>query len=591
MEEKWFIRGKKGADIQMLSKGHNISEFQARLISNREIKGDKLIDSYLNPDYDKLHNPKIMKDIEKAAEILKEKIEQKKKIRIVGDYDVDGVTSTYILKSALTKCGADADYRIPDRIKDGYGINEDIIRKAAEDGIDTILTCDNGIAALEASQKAKEAGITMIITDHHEVPFEETENGKKYIIPEADAIVNPKQPECPYEFKMLCGAGIAYKLIKVLYEKMNINECAEDYMDALAIATVCDVVDLLDENRVFVRKGLEVIKNTKNTGLKSLIKECGLEDKEITIYHFGFVIGPCINATGRLESAEEAVELLLSEDENEAAKSAKRLRELNADRKELTAKGVEECISMIEHSEIINDKVLVVFDKTLHESLAGIVSGKIREKYNKPVMVITGTDKPGIVKGSGRSIDEYNMFEEISKCRNILLKFGGHPMAAGFSLAEDKVEEFRALLNANTKLTEEDLARKIMIDLPVSLDNINYNFLDELKTLEPFGKGNSRPVFAQKNVNVIKAYRLGKEENMLKLTIKTAHGKFVDGIKFNGVEQFENCIKDNYGLEELEKIYHNKSSGIKLDIIFCPEINEYNGKKYIQLKIETFRAS
>ncbi|NFO29892.1 single-stranded-DNA-specific exonuclease RecJ [Clostridium botulinum] len=588
MKERWFVKNIK-ADYKNISKKYGISELITRLMINRNIVEDDMIKNYINPNYSNFHNPYEMKDIEKAAKILKEKIELKEKIRIIGDYDVDGVISVYILYTALKKCGANVDYEIPDRIKDGYGINKKIILEAKNDEVDTLLTCDNGISAIEQIKYAKELGMTVIVTDHHDIPFVEDEKGDRiFISSEADSIINPKQIECGYKFDKICGAGVAFKLIEVLYEKMKISK-EELYrlIEFVAIATVCDVVDLIDENRIFVKNGLKMINNTTNLGLKYLMKETKMDGKEISTYHLGFVIGPCINASGRLDSAKKGLKLLLSQDEEEALNLAKELVELNDERKSMTSDGVEKAIEIIEGSTMKDDKVFVIYIPQVHESLAGIIAGRIREKYNVPTIILTKAEEG--VKGSGRSIEEYNMFEELLTCKDLLNKFGGHPMAAGLSLNENNIDLLREGLNRNTKLTEEELIPKITIDLPLVLENINYDMINDLELLEPFGKGNSKPLFGAKNVNAVKAMVLGQNKNVLKIKLKTTSGRVIDSIYFGDIEEFEQYITKKYNYEELQKLYGGEFNSVNLDLVFYPSINEYNGNISIQIVIQNYR--
>ncbi|ALB48638.1 single-stranded-DNA-specific exonuclease RecJ [Clostridium beijerinckii] len=588
MAERWFIKNIK-ADYKYISKKYALSELVSRLIVNRNIISDEMIRSYINPDFDKFHEAREMKDLEKSVDILREKIKAQNKIRIVGDYDVDGVISIYILYSALKRCNANVDYEIPDRIKDGYGINMNIIKQAKEDGVDTILTCDNGISAIDQIKYAKELGITVIVTDHHDIPFVEKENNvREFISLSADAVVNPKQSECNYKFKQLCGAGVAFKLVEILYETFNIDkkECYK-FIEFLAIATVCDVVDLVDENRIFVKKGLELINSTTNLGLQELIRECELTEKTLSVYHLGFIIGPCINASGRLDSAKRGLKLLLSDDEEEAVRLAKELVKLNEDRKDMTMNGVEAAVEIIEKSGMINDKVFVIYIPDIHESLAGIIAGRIKEKYNVPTLVITKAEHG--VKGSGRSIEEYNMFEELIKCKDLLEKFGGHPMAAGFSLKEENIDEFRRRLNENTILKDEDLLRKVTIDSVLPLDAINYDVINDLERLEPFGKSNSKPLFAEKNINLLRATILGKNRNVLKLKLKTRMNKALDAIYFGDIEKFEEEVSSKYGNEELQKLYNGEYNHVNLDLVFYPNVNEYNGNTTIQIVIQNYR--
>ena len=588
MKERWFIKNRK-ADYKSMSLKYGISELMSKLIINRDIFEDEIIKSYVTPEFNKLHNPREMKDLELAVNILKEKIITNKKIRIIGDYDVDGVISVYMLYTALKKCNANVDYEIPDRIKDGYGINEKIIKEAKDDGVDTILTCDNGISAIDQIKYAKELGLTVIVTDHHDIPFVEDENNKKiFLQSDADAILNPKQKDCNYKFKSLCGAGVAFKLIEVLYEEFNIDkeECYK-LIEFLAIATVCDVVDLIDENRIFVKKGLEKINNTTNLGLGELIRENEIQDKTISVYHLGFIIGPCINASGRLDNAKKGLRLLLADEEDEAVHLAKELVKLNAERKDMTMKGVEDAIEIIEGTEIINDKVLVVYLPHIHESLAGIIAGRIRERYNAPTLILTNGEE--FAKGSGRSIEEYNMFEKLLECKELLEKFGGHPMAAGLSIKEENIDKLREKLNENSMLKDEDLIKKIKIDCVLPLDQINFRVIEDLEKLEPFGKGNEKALFGIKDVNVIKAQILGKNRNVLKLKLKSNSDKIFDGIYFGDIEEFEQTVCDKYNSEELSKLYDGIFNDVKLDFVFYPNINEYNGNVSIQIVIQNYR--
>ena len=588
MKERWFIKNRK-ADYKSMSLKYGISELMSKLIINRDIFEDEIIKSYVTPEFNKLYNPREMKDLELAVNILKEKIITNKKIRIIGDYDVDGVISVYMLYTALKKCNANVDYEIPDRIKDGYGINEKIIKEAKDDGVDTILTCDNGISAIDQIKYAKELGLTVIVTDHHDIPFVEDENNKKiFLQSDADAILNPKQKDCNYKFKSLCGAGVAFKLIEVLYEEFNIDkeECYK-LIEFLAIATVCDVVDLIDENRIFVKKGLEKINNTTNLGLGELIRENEIQDKTISVYHLGFIIGPCINASGRLDNAKKGLRLLLADEEDEAVHLAKELVKLNAERKDMTMKGVEDAIEIIEGTEIINDKVLVVYLPDIHESLAGIIAGRIRERYNAPTLILTNGEE--FAKGSGRSIEEYNMFEKLLECKELLEKFGGHPMAAGLSIKEENIDKLREKLNENSMLKDEDLIKKIKIDCVLPLDQINFRVIEDLEKLEPFGKGNEKALFGIKDVNVIKAQILGKNRNVLKLKLKSNSDKIFDGIYFGNIEEFEQTVCNKYNSEELSKLYDGIFNDVKLDFVFYPNINEYNGNVSIQIVIQNYR--
>lgn len=585
--EKWLLRNKK-VDLKAMSEKYKISQLLCKLMVNRDIIDENIINSYINPVYKYLHSPKTMKDVVIAVDIIKRKIQENKKIRIIGDYDVDGIISVFILYTALKKCGANVDYEIPDRIKDGYGINENIVKVAYDEGVDTIITCDNGISAIDQIQYAKDLGLTVIVTDHHDVPFIEEDGVRTFLSSQADAIINPKQIECEYKFKSICGAGVAFKLMEALYEEIGMDkeECYK-LIEFVAIATVCDVVDLIDENRIFVKNGLEMLNNSKNIGINALKKACGLEDKEITAYHLGFVIGPCLNASGRLDSAKKGLELLLMEDDEEAKNLAQEIVDLNDARKNMTKEGVDRAINIIDSTDINNDNILVVYIPDIHESLAGIVAGRVKEKYNKPTIILTKSEEG--VKGSARSIEEYNMFEGLLACKELLDKFGGHPMAAGLSLQEDKVDELRIALNNKCELTDEDLTRKIMIDSSLPLEYLNLHLIEELNVLEPFGKGNAKPVFGVRDAKITRAMLLGKDKNVLKLKLLTNNNITIDAMIFNDLENFESKIIEKYGNEELDNLYNKSNNNIPMDFTFYPSINEWNGNKSIQIVVNGIR--
>lgn len=585
--EKWVIKNKK-ADFAAMMKEYNISEVIARLLVNRNIVTKEDIVAYLNPDLSHLNNPLKMKDMEKACHILADKIRQGKRIRIVGDYDVDGVAATYVLYTALQRCNASVDYEIPDRIKDGYGININIIEDAYRDGIDTILTCDNGIAAIDQVKRAKELNMTVIVTDHHDIPYTESEGERKYLIPEADAVVNPKQPVCNYPFKNLCGAAVAFKLVQVLYDRFGIDKREmKSMLEVVAIATVCDVMELLNENRIIVKNGLELLKKTSNLGLKALIEKNNIHLSSLSAYHLGFIIGPCLNASGRLDTAKKGLALLLSKNKEEADKLADELKNLNDIRKEMTVKGLEMAVKQVEESEKKKDKVLVVYLKDCHESLAGIIAGRLKERYNKPAIVLTNAQS--VVKGSCRSIEKYNIYEELVKCKHLLLKFGGHPLAAGLSLEEDKVEQLRVELNQNSTLTEEDFIPKVSIDILLPLGYLTEELVKELELLEPFGKGNEKPIFAEKNIRVRRASILGKNANVLKLNIVNGYGRVMDALYFGDVEEFLNTLSNYYGKDEVDKMFQNRDNKVRLSVTYYPAINEYNGYRSVQIVILNYR--
>lgn len=568
--EKWVLAAKR-ADFQEIGRKYGIDPVIARIIRNRDITEDAEINQYLNGTLDDIPSWKSLKDIDKAVEIISQKIDLGTRMRIIGDYDIDGVTATYILLKGFKRLGANVDTYIPDRIADGYGIHNHLIEKAKEDGIDTIVTCDNGISAADQIAFAKKMGMTVVVTDHHEVPFEDTEEGRKYKLPLADAIINPKQPDCTYPNKNICGAVVAMKLVFALYEKYGIPESEkEDYLEPAAIATVGDIMDLQGENRILVKEGLLRLPHTKNKGLKALIRAIGLENQKISSYDIGFRLGPCINASGRLDTAMRSLSLLQCEDEEEAAKLANDLKALNDSRKALTEQGTEAAYKLIEGSNLKNDRVMVVFLPDCHESLAGIIAGRIREKYHKPAFVLTRGEKS--VKGSGRSTENYSMYEELVKCDSLLIQYGGHPMAAGLSIEEANVEAFRRQLNENCTLTEEDMIPKIVIDVPMPISYINENLIRQLSVLEPFGKGNAKPVFAQKNLRVLKTGIYGKTQNTVKLQLMDESGTVMDGVYWDEAKEFAEFAR---------------SHGT-ISVTYYPKINSYMGRDSLQIVIQNY---
>ena len=573
--EKWVVAAKR-ADFKKIAEKFGIDQVTARIIRNRDVIGEEAMERYLFGTLNDLHEPRMMKDIELAAGILKEKIEQGKQIRILGDYDIDGVQSVYILFAALKRCGAQVDFAIPDRIADGYGVNERLVHQALADGVDTMLTCDNGIAAFQEITLAKELGMTVIITDHHEVPYEEQGEGRSYRIPPADAVVNPKQPDCPYPFKSLCGAAVAFKLIQVLYEELGFSEEeALIYLENAAFATVGDVMELQGENRILVKEGIKALHQTKNYGIRALAARNQIPLNSIKSYHIGFVLGPCLNASGRLDTAKRALNMLLAENEYQAAEYAGDLYDLNASRKEMTEQGVQQAKELVEHTELKKDKVLVIYLPQCHESLAGIVAGRIREQYHRPVFVLTKSEEG--VKGSGRSIEQYSMYEEMTKCKELFLKYGGHPMAAGLSLPEENVTIFRQRLNELTTLTDEDLQGKVVIDGPMPLDYINKDLIKELSILEPFGKSNEKPVFADRNLEILSLRILGKNQNVCRIQVKSTGGTILTAIYFGQAEQFLEFLRQKYGDQAVEQALAGKISGMLVSLAYYPEINVYNG--------------
>lgn len=590
MEEKkelWMVQTKR-ADFSGLAMRLGVSLVAVRVMRNRGLTEEAEMRKYLYGTLDDLYDPRLMKGMEQAAELIARKLKEGKHVRIIGDYDIDGVCSTYILlkgfqraaKELSQRCSLEAgrysvekendaqiDYEIPDRIKDGYGINESIIRQASADGVDTLVTCDNGIAALREISIAKQLGMTVVVTDHHEVPVDEYGQ----ILPPADAVVDPKQDGETYPFHEICGAVVAWKLIRVLYEKLGIPESKwMDLLEFAAIATVGDVMKLQDENRLIVKYGLKKIGSTKNTGLRKLIEKNNLDIENLSAYHIGFVIGPCLNAGGRLKSAKVALRMLLAEDPERAGEMADELKELNDMRKDMTAKGEAEAIEQVE-KQYMDDKVLVVFLPECHESLAGIIAGRLREHFHKPSFVLTRGETTA--KGSGRSIEQYHMYQGLCKVSDLLVKFGGHPMAAGLSLEEKDIDEFRRRLNADAELTEEDFVPKIWIDVPMPFEYVNEKIVQELKDLEPFGQGNEKPLFAQKSLVIRNARVLGKNRNVVKMNLVTETGQPVDGLLFADGDRF---------LEE-------QAGRNMIDMIYYPDVNEYNGTRTLQAVIRNYK--
>ena len=570
MRSDWRVYAKR-ADFKGIAGKYGIDQVIARIIRNRDICGDAAIDMYLNGDINDMHNPESMKDAVLSVDIITQKIKDKCKIRIIGDYDIDGICSIYILYKGLMAAGADVDYVVPHRINDGYGINEHLIDNAINEGIDTIITCDNGIAAYNQVKYAKENGLTVIVTDHHDVPFDEVNGVKEYRVPPADAVVNPKQEDCQYPFKLLCGAGVAYKLISLIYERLRLDtKDMEEYREFMAIATVGDIVDLIDENRVVVKYGLKHIAHTVNTGLKALVEECGVDINNISSYHIGFVIGPCLNASGRLDTARKAIELMLCKNTEEAHNMARELITLNTERKQMTEDETAKAIELVEKNDMLKDRVLVIYLPDCHESIAGIIAGRIKERYYRPTFVITNAEEGA--KGSGRSIEGYNMYEEINKCKNVLTKYGGHPMAAGLSLETADIDVFRKMLNDNATLDDSDLIQKTWIDVPMPVGYASMGLVGQLKLLEPFGKGNEKPVFADRDLYVKTASIIGKNRNVLKMQLETKEGYIVQAVQF--------------GISDKDPV---PKAGSRILIVYYPDINVYNGVSSLQIIIKEWK--
>ena len=585
--ERWVLL-RKGADFEAIGKKYQISPRLACLIRNRDVIGEEAVDRYLNGTISDLYDGMLMKDMDKAIDILKEKILEDKKIRVIGDYDIDGVNATYILLEGLERLGADVDSDIPDRISDGYGLNRHLVERAYEAGVDTLITCDNGIAAADEIAYGKEMGMTVIVTDHHEVPFDEQDGEKRYRIPPADAVMDPKQPDCLYPFKGLCGAAVAYKLMEALWESMGKDSAdLDDLIENVAIATIGDVMDLEDENRIFVKEGLQMLRRTKNPGLKALIECTGIDKNSLNSYHIGFVLGPCINASGRLDTAKRALELLRAGTQKEADILAGDLKALNDSRKDMTEEAVKQAEEQVETTTISKGKVLVVYLPDCHESLAGIVAGRIRENYYKPVFVLTDAEEG--VKGSGRSIDGYHMYEELNKCKELLTKFGGHRLAAGLSLPKENVGKFREMLNKNCTLTEEEMKEKVTIDMEMPFGCVTEGLVKELELLEPFGKGNTKPVFAARDVTLLGARILGKNRNVLKLQVQDVNGCRIEAMLFHHADDFLGKLEEQYGKTEVEALLKGRGRQIRISMTYYPDINEYMGKKTPQIVVTHYR--
>lgn len=585
--ERWVLL-RKGADFEAIGKKYQISPRLACLIRNRDVIGEEAVDRYLNGTISDLYDGMLMKDMDKAIDILKEKILEDKKIRVIGDYDIDGVNATYILLEGLERLGADVDSDIPDRISDGYGLNRHLVERAYEAGVDTLITCDNGIAAADEIAYGKEMGMTVIVTDHHEVPFDEQDGEKRYRIPPADAVMDPKQPDCLYPFKGLCGAAVAYKLMEALWESMGKDSAdLDNLIENVAIATIGDVMDLEDENRIFVKEGLQMLRRTKNPGLKALIECTGIDKESLNSYHIGFVLGPCINASGRLDTAKRALELLRAGTQKEADILAGDLKALNDSRKDMTEEAVKQAEEQVETTTISKDKVLVVYLPDCHESLAGIVAGRIRENYYKPVFVLTDAEEG--VKGSGRSIDGYHMYEELNKCKELLTKFGGHRLAAGLSLPKENVGKFREMLNKNCTLTEEEMKEKVTIDMEMPFGCVTEGLVKELELLEPFGKGNTKPVFAARDVTLLGARILGKNRNVLKLQVQDVNGYRIEAMLFHHADDFLGKLEEQYGKTEVEALLKGRGRQIQISLTYYPDINEYMGKKTPQIVVTHYR--
>ena len=584
---QWLVTNKK-ADFKALGAQFGIDQVTARILRNRELTDTEEIRRFLSGGVEDLYDPHLLKDGDRLTDILSEKIKEGASLRIIGDYDIDGVMSSYILHRGLSRCGAAVSVAIPDRIVDGYGLNIHLIEEALEAGVDTIITCDNGIAALEEISYAKSRGMTVLVTDHHEIPFEEEDGKKRYLRSEADAIVNPHQIDCSYPYKNLCGAAVAWKMIVLLYEKMGIPTSeAEELLENVAFATVGDIVSLTGENRILVKEGLRRIHHTANVGMRALIVRCGIAIEQVDAYHFGFVLGPCINAAGRLDTAKRALKLFLTEDEKTAAQIAEELVVLNEERKELTNQGVEAAKQLVDSGAYDNDPVLVLYLPDVHESIAGIIAGRIREYYYRPTFILTRGEEG--VKGSGRSIEEYSMYEEMCSCKDLFTRFGGHPMAAGVSLPESNVEEFRRRINAHCKLIPEQLEEKIHIDVPMPVDYVTQELVREFGLLAPFGKDNSRPLFADRNLSVSRMWIVGKNQNVLRLSMVSEHGTPIAGVYFGDIVAFMDYMREQFGQDNVELALRGRANRIRLSVVYVPQLNTYRESESLQYEIKYYR--
>lgn len=585
--EKW-IEIRKGGNFMEMAKKYGIDPLIARIIRNRDIIDEKEITEYLYGGKEALHNPHLLKDVDKAAEIIAEGIAEKKAMRIIGDYDIDGVNATYILLDGIRRCGGNVDAAIPDRMKDGYGINEHLIEQALSDGKELLITCDNGIAAINEINFAKEKGMTVVVTDHHEIPYRNTEQGKEFLRSNADAIVNPKQADCPYPCKGICGAVVAWKLVQVLYERMDIPvEEADIFIENAGFATVGDVMDLTGENRILVKLGLKALEHTKNPGMKALIAKNKLSDKPLSAYHIGFVLGPCINASGRLDTAKRSLELLLERDEVKASALAGELVELNESRKYMTQQETQKALEQIGKEGREKDKVLVVYLPECHESLAGIIAGRIREAYQRPVFVLTRGEEG--VKGSGRSIKAYSMFDKMTEVAELFTKYGGHPMAAGLSMREEDIDKLREQLNQKAELSEEDMAEVVRLDAVLPMSYFTVDTIRQLSVLEPCGKSNTKPVFADRNIKITRAGIVGVNRNVLKLHLLDSKGNPVAGVYFGEVEKFLTFLSEKFGSEEVDAAMHGKENSIQFAAVYEPAVDTYSGRESVQAIIRRFR--
>lgn len=587
-KERWRLYAKK-ADFAAISKAYGINQVTARIMRNRGVETKEEIESYLKGDLDYLSDPALMKDADKAASLLEAAIANNELIAISSDFDNDGIFSGLLLKEAIIELGGRAAIFTPNRVMEGYGVNSRIVEEANANGASVLLTCDNGIAAFEAIDEAKKLGMTVIVTDHHEVPFEEHDGKKIYLLPKADAIVDPKQEDCAYPFKSLCGTGVAYQLMTLLFRRMKrIMSRQEIFLQYTAIATVADVMELVGENRILVRKGLSYLNHTNHTGLRALMEVCGISPEQVRAYHIGFILGPCFNAAGRLDTIVHALALLESKEYDQALALAGELWAMNEERKELTRVGTERAVELIEHATWKDEHVYLVYIKDCHESVAGIIAGRLRERYYRPVLVFTDASEEGQIKASGRSIDDYDMFTELSAFRNLFLRFGGHKMAAGLTMEKKNLEILRDGLNARCTLTQTQLMPLVMIDAAMPLGYISEEVIADLEKLEPFGRANEKPLFAQQHLSVLRLSRIGKNRNVVKMSVMGPEGIIMDALYFGDTDVFFDFLEEEYGRDNVAAALRGMRNTIDIGVTYYPQINEFQGKRSLQIVIQNY---
>lgn len=587
-KERWRLYAKK-ADFAAISKEYGINQVTARIMRNRGVETKEEIESYLKGDLDYLSDPALMKDADKAASLLEAAIANNELIAISSDFDNDGIFSGLLLKEAIIELGGRAAIFTPNRVMEGYGVNSRIVEEANAKGASVLLTCDNGIAAFEAIDEAKKLGMTVIVTDHHEVPFEEHDGKKIYLLPKADAIVDPKQEDCAYPFKSLCGTGVAYQLMTLLFRRMKRTmSCQEIFLQYTAIATVADVMELVGENRILVRKGLSYLNHTNHIGLRALMEVCGISPEQVRAYHIGFILGPCFNAAGRLDTIVHALALLESKEYDQALALAGELWAMNEERKELTRVGTERAVELIEHATWKDEHVYLVYIKDCHESVAGIIAGRLRERYYRPVLVFTDASEEGQIKASGRSIDDYDMFTELSAFRNLFLRFGGHKMAAGLTMEKKNLEILRDGLNARCTLTQTQLMPLVMIDAAMPLGYISEEVIADLEKLEPFGRANEKPLFAQQHLSVLRLSRIGKNRNVVKMSVMGPEGIIMDALYFGDTDVFFDFLEEEYGRDNVAAALRGMRNTIDIGVTYYPQINEFQGKRSLQIVIQNY---